>query len=279
MNKLVHFKIALTFITAFLFAGCTAQVPSSFRFLQQNEIFGAPVSLNTKIDLLWVIDNSASMDVSQAKLRAGLAQFAQKYMKPTWDIQIAAIPSDIYIAHAAFDTYVGTTVPNSTGYHSNYIASRLGNFQNPSWNPNLVNLSTGNFDSGFKFGDLEPLWRRVAGVSSYAKLLPGVHDGPTTAFCFEPMPYFYNGITNCSIRDNQYTYNGTGSCLNPNSGLSETSENQCINTLENDTMRSGKAIIKTKPPTGTPGDQAWIDGIVRDFTINSTTGSAGAGAC
>src|SRR5690606_22253380 len=58
----------------------------------------------------------------------------------------------------------------------------------------------------------------------------------------------------------------------------ENSLNQCVNTVQNDTVRSGKAIINTKPPQGTPGDQTWRDGLLRDFMLNVTTGSVGHGS-
>jgi len=59
-----------------LSSGCTSQIPGSFRFLQQEQKFASQQKINTKIDLLWVVDNSASMDVSQQKLRDGFSGFA-----------------------------------------------------------------------------------------------------------------------------------------------------------------------------------------------------------
>ena len=45
-------------------AGCTGQLPGSFRFAQLEETFSSSQELNTRVDILWVVDNSASMDVS-----------------------------------------------------------------------------------------------------------------------------------------------------------------------------------------------------------------------
>src|SRR5690606_10221495 len=92
----------------------------------------------------------------------------------------------------------------------------------------------------------------------------------------EAMPYFLKGTTDCAIRDDQTGDTGTAGCISP--GGAQSSLTQCVNTIENDTVRSGKAIIETKPPTGVPGDSAWTQQLVKDFIINLSTGSAGQGS-
>ncbi|MEO5970260.1 MAG: hypothetical protein ABIQ95_10060, partial [Bdellovibrionia bacterium] len=153
------------------------------------------------------------------------------------------------------------------------IYSRLNTFQNPSWNTGLVDLVTGFFNNGFDFNALNPLWG-----ANYARLLPGIHDGPLTSFCMEAMPYFMKGVTQCAIRDDQTTYSGTSHCLHPNTSAGESSLSQCVNTVQNDTVHSGKAIITTMPPTGTLGDATWIGQLVDNFMINASTGSSGSGS-
>lgn len=254
-------------------SGCTGQVANSFRFKDKTQTFASQQKINTKIDLLWVVDNSASMDSAQDKLRLGLTGFAQKYMKPYWDIRVAVITTDTFIANPAFNTYLNTTLAGTVNWQSPYIQSRIGTWVNPSWAPNLVD-GDGRFTNGVKFNQLFPLWN-----SDYAKLLPGAHDGPITAICTELLPYFLNGPTQCARRDNpahaQY-HTGANTCLTP--GGTETSITQCVNTLQNDTVRSGKALITTKPPSGTAGDAAWVQQVVNQFMINATTGSAGHGS-
>lgn len=226
-----------------LSSGCTGQVAGSFRFQQQNESFRSEQEVNTKIDLLWVVDNSSSMDVSQAKLRAGFESFASRYMKPTWDIRVAAISTDTYIANSAFNAYLSSTVPGTAGYVSPYLGSLPA--------------------QGLQYADINPLWG-----SQYARLLAGIHDGPLTALCFEGMPYFFLGVTNCRLRDAPDSPTGTANCLNPGAG--ESSLSQCVNTVANDTVRSGKAIISTLG--------AQVDQLNRDFMINLSTGSSGHGS-
>lgn len=256
-----------------LLTSCTGQLPGSFRFLQQTQTFNSQQDVNTKIDLLWVIDNSSSMDVSQQKIRNGFNAFAAKYLLPTWDIRTAVISTDLYLANPNFSGYLAKQVNGSVGYSSTYINTRLGTFQNPSWNTSLVDLITGVFTNGFNFNALNPLWG-----ANYSRLLPGIHDGPLTSFCFEAMPYFMKGVTQCTVRDDQTLYSGTSHCLHPDTGAGESSLSQCVNTIQNDTVHSGKAIISTMPPTGTLGDSVWIGQLVDNFAINASTGSSGSGS-
>ena len=267
-----HFtKTAFTSVVLLTATGCTGQLASAFHLIQQQQDFNAQIDVNTKIDLLWVVDNSSSMDVSQEKLRNGFSAFAQKYMQPTWDIRSAVITTDTYLANSAFQPYLSEEIAGTTGWTSPYVKSRLSTFQNPSWDTKLVNLSTGAFDFGLTINDLIPAWG-----SNYGRLLPGLHDGPIAGFCFEGLPYFFSGVTQCAIRDNQDAYNGPSHCLNPASG--ENSLSQCVNTIENDSIHSGEAIISTLPPVGTPADSAWTQGLINNFIINVTTGSAGHGS-
>lgn len=271
-------QFAKTTITAALLAavtgvGCTSTVPGSFRLAQQTQTFSSQQDVNTKIDLLWVVDNSASMDVSQEKLRQGFASFARRYMQPTWDIRVAVITTDTYLANPAFSDYLGRTIPNTTNWTSPHVASRLSTFVNPTTDTSLVNLTTGKFGHGLKYGQLTPAWG-----PNYAKLLPGNHDGPIASFCIELLPYFTNGVTHCGVRDDQTRYSGVSHCLNPDSSAGEVSGSQCVNTVENDTIHTGKAIIDTLPPAGVAGDAAWTNQLIADFTINMTTGTAGQGS-
>jgi hypothetical protein len=250
---------------------CT-ETGKGLRLAQNEEVFGvaSELDVSTKIDLLWVVDNSASMDISQAKLRTGFANFAQKYMKPTWDIRVAVITTDTYLAHPRFADFLNSKIA-SNGYTSAYINSRLPSWNNPSHNPSLLNKMTGQFTNGVRYYDLWP-----ATLSNYARLLPGKHDGPTTAICFEAHAYFFLGQTNCRVRDNVGANTGVQNCIAPNG--SETSVTQCVNTTQNDSVRSGKAIIETMPPAGVAGDSAWIQQLTRDFMVNVTTGAGGHGS-
>lgn len=259
-------------------SACTDQIHNSFRFNQLDESFATTQNINTKIDLLWIVDNSASMDIHQSHLRQAFSAFATKYLKPTWDIQIAVITTDTYLAHTSFDTYMGKKfAPNN--WTTTYITNRAGSWVNPSWNNSLLNTGTGQFTNGIKYQEVVPVWRALGFTNGtkYSQLLPGLHDGPIPAICAEGIPtgHYYYGQSSCATRDSGAN-TGTSHCLNPSGG--ETAITQCVNTLQNNTVHSGKAIIKTTPPNGTAGDAAWVQQLTNDFMINATTGAAGHGS-
>lgn len=284
-----------------LLASCTGQLLDSFRYQQKELAFTSEVEVNTKIDLLWVVDNSSSMDVSQKALREKFAGFTRQYLKPYWDIRIAVITTDTYLANPAFSRYVGTQLSGSVGYKSYHLAGAVSSLvaggATVSNNSKLAVLSAmgvsianspgaagtaGIFATGFTYGDIFPLLKRGA---DYARLLPGTHDGPVPGLCFERSPYFLaddNTATyplvagpQCKVRDLSIA-SGPEKCVRPGPG--ESSVSQCVNTALNDTVRSGKALIETKPPEGTPGDDAWVQSLVDAFTVNISTGSAGGGS-
>jgi hypothetical protein len=274
MTKTTLTTIASISGVAALISGCTGQIPGSFRLEQQNQTFAANIQIDTKVDLLWVVDNSSSMDIEQENLRQGLAGFASTYMQPTWDIQVAVITTDTYLANTQYSNFLSEVIPGTVGWKSNYIAGRTAGWVNPSWNTNLLNPTTFTFPNGVTYNDLVPAWG-----ANYAKLQAGNHDGPIQAFCFEGQSYFLDGVTNCAIRDsNPSAYSGVGDCLNPTG--SETSVTQCLNTIENNTVHSGSPIIATMPTTALTGTALtdWTTQIANNFIINATTGSAGHGS-
>jgi len=276
-TKLKTQVAALAALTSTGVSACTGQLPGSFRYQQQLEKFSSLAEVNTKIDILWVVDNSASMDVNQRKIRDGFTGFANRYLKPNWDIRLAVITTDTYMADSSFATYRNTTIPSSSNYNSAYVGARAQAFVNPASNPNLYNNSTKRFTNGIKYGELVPSW-----TSNWSRLTPGNHDGPTTSLCMEFLPYFLNGVPQCSVRDSltpaQSQALGLQPCTNPEVGAGQSSLTSCVNTLQNNTMHTGKPILVTQPPVGVAGDAAWTQQLIRDFMVNISVGSSGQGS-
>jgi hypothetical protein len=163
--RLRTFTLLLLLLAPLLLSSC--RFPHLFNGQIGFQYYTNPVPLivipvSTKVDLLWVVDNSSSMDTEQQRLRQGLAAFTQKYMQPTWDIQVAAIPTDLYMA-----------APEFTTYRSQSVVQTLI----PQWSS----------EDG-------------SGNATYATLLPGLHDGPIASSCAVGLPYFYYGATQCTIR-------------------------------------------------------------------------------
>ena len=213
MSQTRNYYLRSALLAFLVCTGCTQQQPNSFRLQQQLESFAVAREVNAKVDLLFIVDNSASMDVSQDRLRKGFGSFAQKYLRPNWDMRVAVLTTDAYMANKAFREYLKTTIAGTENWVSPYIQSRLETFVNPLWNPNLVNPQTGAFKQGITWSDQVPAWG-----PNYARLLPGVHDGPIAALCTEKHSYFFYGTSQCQIRDDQTHAIGTEGCLNPGAG-------------------------------------------------------------
>jgi hypothetical protein len=109
--------------------GCTGSTPFHLQYQSQN--FASLTKVNTKLDMLWVVDNSGSMEPEQKKVRAGIQQFAQTYMKPTWDIRVASITVDTYLADPTFwagpagvatqPSYLTTVRTGTSNYNMGYL--------------------------------------------------------------------------------------------------------------------------------------------------------------
>jgi hypothetical protein len=118
-------------LVVLLSEGCTGQLPGAFRLEQASQTFSSSQAVNTKVDMLWVVDNSASMDPSQKSLRTGFAAFAQKYMQPTWDIQVGVITTDTYLANARYASYRNTNKTNYPTWYANWGQLLAGNHDGP----------------------------------------------------------------------------------------------------------------------------------------------------
>lgn len=217
------------------------------------------------------------MDVNQKKLRDGFATFAREYLKPNWDIRLAVITTDTYLAHPAFSGYLSTVIPGTVGYRSPYLASRSTPFVNPNSNPTLWDASTQRFTNGVRYGDLSPSWG-----SNWARLIPGMHDGPMATLCSEFLPYFLRGTPLCSSRDqlsaDRAALAGLQPCVNPDTSAGESSVTSCVNTTQVDTLHTRNPILETQPPEGVAGDEVWINGLIAKFLVNASVGSSGQGS-
>lgn len=282
-----------------MLVSCTGQLADSFRYQQQVELFSTNTKINTKVDMLWVVDNTPSMEPIQKKVREGFRQFAETYMKPNWDIRVAVISPDTYLAHRSYRNFLNSV--GLTGSAKRY--SREANFQSSYLNPNstasprrstaFVNPSwfagTGIDSAGRVTGSGIKLRQGIpeygganlaedvsdSNPSLYARLIPGRHDGPLATLCWTSQmnPFFY-GASKCYVRDQQNIYRGTSGCVNGGTGDNDSSV-QCVNTLMNNTVRSGKPIISTKPPEGTIADEAWTRQLYADFVVNLSGGVSG----
>jgi hypothetical protein len=143
-SRNASFAVAL----ALLAAGCTQSVPSQFKLLRAED--SAPAAFEVgevvvekhgaPVDILWVVDNSASMLTSQTKLKNGLAAFARDYLtKDGTDIQLAVITTDTYVANNAWEKYLNTENPETKKTPLQVHASKEPNQR--QWGPDYAKIS------------------------------------------------------------------------------------------------------------------------------------------
>ncbi len=114
-----HKNLLLLTVASTLF-GCTKTVPSQFKLEAANDSVAAGFEVvdesvdvaGAPVDILWVVDNSASMEPSQKKLRAGLSTFATKFLRKGTDIQLGVITTDAFVAHPDWQKYLNTPIPS-----------------------------------------------------------------------------------------------------------------------------------------------------------------------
>lgn len=112
----------------------------SFSLLSEQSTFKQSTALvPRKIDILWVIDNSGSMNTSQQNLADNFHTFIQNFQTKNYDFQIGVTTSDAYLAYHYNDNNrsklkdgVGTThsgfpiiTKNTPNLESNFIINIL----------------------------------------------------------------------------------------------------------------------------------------------------------
>jgi hypothetical protein len=98
------------------------------------------------VDILWVIDNSASMASSQAKLKAGLAKFARKFFKSGTDIQIGVITTDAYLKDKMWEKFLLTPLAKSKKLPKDLFPNLSAELKSNQ----LLRTSSGNLESLIK---------------------------------------------------------------------------------------------------------------------------------
>ncbi|HVK62543.1 MAG TPA: hypothetical protein VM432_13375 [Bdellovibrionales bacterium] len=116
MKKLAYLPLAVALMT-----GCGSN-SSSFSLLPSEANFEQAALTKNKIDILWVVDNSGSMDSSQQALATNIARFIELFNKRGFDYSMAVSTSDAYKElfgagqnQSRFKD--GTDSTSHTGYH------------------------------------------------------------------------------------------------------------------------------------------------------------------
>lgn len=83
--------------------------------------------LNTKIDVLWVIDNSGSMASSQKNLADNFPTFIKHFSDKGYDFQMAVTTTQAYLANPIWNTYYNNTPKPS--YYDGLAQDEIARFR------------------------------------------------------------------------------------------------------------------------------------------------------
>lgn len=96
-NRMI--KTTISALTVGLLAGCSKSA-DRFSLLADAATFKqSEAYVQRKIDILWVIDNSGSMDTSQANLAANFQSFINRFEQLGYDFQMGVTTTDAYLAY------------------------------------------------------------------------------------------------------------------------------------------------------------------------------------
>ena len=96
--------LALPMILVWALTGCGGG--SSFSILSTGETFQQLSNVqNTKVDVLWVIDNSGSMQSSQNNLAANFPSFINTFSAKGYDYKMAVTATDSYLSLPAWTSF------------------------------------------------------------------------------------------------------------------------------------------------------------------------------
>lgn len=136
VNKIQKLKIKT--ITSLLVLGTIASAcdksQRSFSLLGEQDTFQQAGNTFTqrKIDILWVIDNSGSMQTSQANLVSNFSSFINRFQTLGFDYHMAVTTTDAYLADPYFNNSYSTYMPNNgkfkDGFTGTYGYGKTGIF-------------------------------------------------------------------------------------------------------------------------------------------------------
>lgn len=113
MRGFTHSLLLSTAVLAL--SGCGGG-SASYSLLSEGENFQQNASSqDTRLDVLFVIDNSGSMGTSQTNLANNFPSFIQKFSEKNYDFQIAVTTTDAYLSLPAWASYYGQS-PTPSAY-------------------------------------------------------------------------------------------------------------------------------------------------------------------
>ena len=132
-------------ITWVALIGCGKQEPS-YSLLAAQNVFDQAVVLNNKIDILWVIDNSGSMQTAQTNLANNFNSFIQSFAAKGYDYHIGVTVTDAFLATYQSNPSLARLRDGVGSNHSQVFVINPGTPQIN--NVFITNVTQGIFGSG-----------------------------------------------------------------------------------------------------------------------------------
>lgn len=108
--------------------GCGSGAPS-FSLLPDGQSFKQSSSgFNNQLDILFVIDNSGSMDNEQLTLANNFAAFMGDFQTKGYDFKIAVTGTDAYLANSLMGTTISTTYAQAAKFRDGPIRTDSGSY-------------------------------------------------------------------------------------------------------------------------------------------------------
>lgn len=142
-NQLKQMALGLSLMTLGI-AGCDKSGGYSYSLLSANQSFGQSAStVNNKVDILWVVDNSSSMTPLQTNLVNNFNSFISNFQTKGYDFRMAVTTTDAYLANAAFNND-----PTQSSFRDGVGSTHTGVFVIDSTTPNLTQTFVTNASQG-----------------------------------------------------------------------------------------------------------------------------------
>lgn len=134
-------------------AGC-GKSSVSYSLLEASSGFSqADATVNNKLDILWVVDNSGSMDPLQQNLANNFSSFISNFQTKGYDFQLAVTTSDAYLATSSYRNQPARAAYRDGGFGFPIIS--------PS-TPNLIQTFIANATQGSSGSGDERVFQSMA---------------------------------------------------------------------------------------------------------------------
>jgi hypothetical protein len=95
-------NLSLIIIIGVVLSACGQTNPSYSLLPDQQQFTQSASDLNNKVDIIWVVDNSVSMQPAQDNLVANFRSFITDFSSKAYDFSISVITTETYLAAASF---------------------------------------------------------------------------------------------------------------------------------------------------------------------------------